>query len=625
VNSLEARQEIDRLIAAGDALSASGALAGLWTQEASPSAASFLLQRFEQLRGRLDFEPYRVAILRSFTVEPMVPLLRAAAFCAGLDLSVHVADFNAHVQAMLDSGSSLYDFKPDAVILAVQARDVAPDLWNNFSALNPGQIQAAVTRVAMEFGDWIRAFGKHSPAHLVVHNLEQREPPSAGVLDAQLQDSQQAAIGQINRELRSLAAAQTGVYILDYDALIARHGRQHWHDERKWLTVRLPIAARNLHHMVGEWMRFLRPLTGKVAKALVVDLDNTLWGGVIGEDGMNGIGLGAEYPGAAFQSLQRALVDLHRRGILLALCSKNNPEDALEALEKHPGMILRPTDFAAMRLNWTDKAQNLREIAQELNIGVDALAFLDDNPIERQQVRSALPEVFVLELPSDPMEFARAVRDCPVFERLRVSTEDRQRGAMYRAQHERERLEQAITTREDFYRSLEQEAEISPLTRTNLARVAQLTSKTNQFNLTTRRYSEQQIAELADTPGWHCFSLRVRDRFGDNGLVGVAITHHQGDTSEIDTFLLSCRVIGRTVETAFLSFLAGHARAQGVRRLQGWFLPTRKNAPARDFYPAQGFIPAQENGDGTLWTIDLAAHPLPAPEWVRLHILNGEQ
>jgi FkbH-like protein len=625
VNRLEARQEIDRLIAAGDASSASGALAGLWTREASPSAASFLVQRFEQLRARLAFEPYRVAILRSFTVEPMVPLLRAAAFCAGLDLSVHVADFNAHAQAMLDSGSSLYGFKPDAVILAVQARDVAPDLWNNFGALHPDQIQAAVTRVAMEFGNWVRAFRKHSPAHLIVHNLEQREAPSAGVLDAQSKDSQQAAIGQINRELRSLAAEQTGVYMLDYDALIARHGRQHWHDERKWLTVRLPIASRNLHHMVGEWMRFLRPLTGKVAKALVVDLDNTLWGGVIGEDGMTGIGLGADYPGAAFQSLQRALVDLHRRGILLALCSKNNPEDALEALEKHPGMILRPTDFAAMRINWTDKAQNLREIAQELNLGVDALAFLDDNPIERQQVRSALPEVFVLDLPADAMEFARAVRDCPVFERLRVSTEDRQRGAMYQSQRERQHLEQTITTREDFYRSLQQEAEISPLTRASLGRVAQLTNKTNQFNLTTRRYSEQQIAELADTPGWNCFSLRVRDRFGDNGLVGVAITHQQGDTSEIDTFLLSCRVIGRTLETAFLSFLAGHARAQGAHRLQGWFLPTPKNAPARDFYPAQGFRPAQENGDGTLWTIDLAANPLPAPEWVRLHILNGDQ
>lgn len=625
MNSSEARQEIDRLIAAGEAASASRALTALWSHEASPSAASFVVQRFEQLRAYLDLRPYRLAFLRSFTVEPMVPMLRAAAFAAGIDLSVHVSDFNAHVQAIMDPGSTLYSFAPDAVILAVQTRDISPDLWNNFSSLAPDQVQTVVARVTAEFHGWIRAFRKNSSAHLIVHNLEQVVRPSKGVLDAQSQGGQQSAIEQVNLELKTIAAEQTGVYILDYDGLIARHGRDTWHDERKWLTVRLPIAATNLNYMVREWMRFLHPLTGKVAKALVVDLDNTLWGGVIGEDGMNGVRLGPEYPGAAFQALQRALLDLHHRGILLAICSKNNPDDALEALEKHPGMVLKPAHFAAMRINWTDKVQNLREIAQELNIGVEALAFLDDNPIERQQVRSALPEVCVIDLPSDPMEFARVVRDCPAFERLALSTEDRERGAMYQSQREREHLEQTISSREDFYRSLQQEAEVSPLTGANLARIAQLTNKTNQFNLTTRRYTEQQISELVATPGWNCFSLRVRDRFGDNGLVGVAITHHEGDTAEVDTFLLSCRVIGRTVETAFLSFLADQARAQGARHLQGWFLPTKKNAPARDFYSTHGFTAAQQNGDGTLWTLDLVASSLAVPEWVRLHILNGDK
>ncbi|PYX89681.1 MAG: hypothetical protein DMG68_04305, partial [Acidobacteria bacterium] len=191
-----------------------------------------------------------------------------------------------------------------------------------------------------------------------------------------------------------------------------------------------------------EWLRFLHPLIGKVAKAVVVDLDNTLWGGIIGEDGMTGIKLGNEYPGAAFRDLQRALLDLHQRGILLAICSKNNRDDAMEALQNHPGMLLRPDHFACMRINWTDKAQNLREIAKELNIGVDSLAFLDDNPIERQQVRSHLPEVHVIELPHDPMQFARVVRQSPVFERLKLSAEDQQRGVMYQAQRERKHLEQ---------------------------------------------------------------------------------------------------------------------------------------------------------------------------------------
>jgi FkbH-like protein len=362
----------------------------------------------------------------------------------------------------------------------------------------------------------------------------------------------------------------------------------------------------------------------KIAKALVVDLDNTLWGGVIGADGMAGIQLGPEYPGAAYQEMQRALLDLHHRGILLAVCSKNNHDDAMEAIERHPGMLLKSSHFAAIRINWADKAQNLREIAAELKIGVDALAFLDDNPIECQLVRAELPDVFVIDMPREPMELARAVRVCPVFERLSISAEDQQRGAYYQSQREREQAEQSISSREDFYRSLQQEAEISPLTTATLARVAQLTNKTNQFNLTTRRYNEQQITAMVANPGWNCFSIRVKDRFGDNGLVGVAIMHTQDAICEIDTFLLSCRVIGRTVETAFLSFLAHRAQAQGARQVQGWFLPTGKNAPARDFYSSHGFTVVKRNGEATLWRLDLSHEVPQCPQWVGLHIVDGD-
>jgi FkbH-like protein len=384
------------------------------------------------------------------------------------------------------------------------------------------------------------------------------------------------------------------------------------------------MTAQNLNHLAGEWLRFLHPLSGKIAKACVVDLDNTMWGGIIGEDGMSGIKLGQEYPGASFRALQRALLDLHQRGILLAVCSKNNYDDAIVALQNHPGMLLKPSHFAAIRINWTEKAQNLREIAKELNIGIDALAFVDDNPIERQQVRSQVPEAHVLELPGDPMEFARAVRECPLFERLTLSAEDCQRGAMYQAQQEREQLAQTIASREDFLRSLQQEAEIAPLTKATLARIAQLTNKTNQFNLTTRRYNEQQLLDIT-AKGCDCFSIRVRDRFGDNGIVGVTITRHDGDNCEIDTFLLSCRVIGRSVESAFLAFLVEHGRQRGAKRLRGWFVPTKKNAPARDFYPSHGFQSVQQTDNGTLWSLDLAADSLPCPEWVKLHLSNGDQ
>jgi FkbH-like protein len=447
--------------------------------------------------------------------------------------------------------------------------------------------------------------------------------PAQGILDGHRELGQVAAIQEINRELRHLTAEETGVYLLDYDALIALHGRKFWYDEQKWLSVRLPIAADQLVHLANEWLRFLHPLAGKVCKALVTDLDNTLWGGVIGEEGMDGIKVGPEHPGASYLALQRAILDLFRRGIILAVCSKNNPGEALEALRNHPGMLLRPEHFAALRINWKDKAQNLREIAAELNIGTDSLAFLDDNPVERARVRSELPEVTVIDLPDNPASYSRALRACPAFERLTLSAEDQERGRYYAEQRQRTELQNSSGSLENFYRSLQQQAEVAPVTQQTVGRVAQLTQKTNQFNLTTRRYSEQELVGLAADPAWSLYSVRVKDRFGDNGLVGAAITRHEGETCIIDTFLLSCRVIGRKVESAILAVLVEGARARGAARLEGWFLPTKKNAPARDFYRTHGFRLLQETESGSLWSLPLSEAPPCYAGWANTPALVG--
>jgi FkbH-like protein len=623
-NPSNLRAEVDSLIAQGAFHLAARRLAELWRRDPASSTASFVTSRLDELRDKLRdklaLTKFKLAILRSFTVEPIVPLLRSEAFGYGIDLEVHVGDFNTYVQDMLDSQSSLYRFAPNAAVLAVRTDQVAPELWRDFADLAPEAAQQAAERVVRGYEQWIGAFRKHSQAALIVHSLERPSSPSLGVLDSQSEAGQSGLLRQINRELRRIAEGFHGVYSLDYDALVARHGSEHWHDERKWLTARLPIAAGYLLPMAREWMRFIVPLSGRTAKVLVVDLDNTLWGGIIGEDGMTGIKVGPEYPGAAFQALQRALFDLSRKGILLAVCSKNNLDDAMEALEKHPGMLVRAKHFAALRINWTDKSQNLREIAQELNVGIDALAFLDDNPFEREQVRAALPEITVIDLPKNPLEYAAAVRNCAAFERLTLSSEDQQRTEMYAAQKQRAGAEQSFQSKEDFFRFLEQEAELEPVSNLTLARVAQLTQKTNQFNLTTRRYTEPQIAEMAKQPGWHIFSIRVRDRFGDHGLVGVAITHDVGEQCEVDTFLLSCRVIGRTVETALLAHLAESAAQRGRKRLEGWFLPTKKNAPSRDFYEQHGFEWQLTNCEGSLWTLDLKSSTLRCPDWIKLKV-----
>jgi FkbH-like protein len=622
-NPANLRSEVDRLLAEGAPDAASRRLGELWRREPGSATASFVTSRLDQLRDKLPLTKFKLTILRSFTVEPIVPLLRAEAFAYGIELEVHVGDFNTYVQDIVDPNSSLYRFAPNAVILAVRTVDVAPDLAREFADLSPKATREAADRVARGYEQWVGSFRQHSQAALIVHSLERPTRPSFGVLDSQSETGQSGLIRQINRELRRVAESHRGVYILDYDALVARYGIEHWHDERKWLMARLPVSADHLLHLAREWMRFLVPLAGRTAKILVVDLDNTLWGGIIGEDGMAGIKVGPEYPGAAFQAVQRTLLDLSRKGILLAICSKNNPDDAMEALEKHPGMLLRSKDFAALRINWTDKSQNLREIAHELNIGIDSLAFLDDNPFEREQVRATLPEITVIDLPQNPLDYATIVRDCPVFERLTLSAEDQQRTAMYAGQRQRAEAEQGFQSKDDFFRFLEQEAELNPVSDLTLARIAQLTQKTNQFNLTTRRYTETQIAEMAKQPEWNIFSIRVRDRFGDHGVVGVAIAHDQGEQCEVDTFLLSCRVIGRTVETALLAHIAKSAAERGCRRLVGWFLPTKKNAPARDFYSQHNFNRVEENGTGSLWSIDLTQQEVPFPKWVKLITANG--
>jgi len=617
------RQKIDQLIVADVGTTASGYLAQLWREEAGPSAAGYVVSCYEQLHRRLNLVSGRLFILRSFTLEPLVPLLRAAAFVGGIDLNVQVGDFNAYVQEILDPDSRLYRFAPHLAILAVQTRDVVPELWEGYPDLLSAEREALVTRIVDSFRNWVQVFRSRSKAHLIVQTVEMPVFPSQGILDNQGETGQVAAIQQINRELRRLASDHAGVYVLDYDALVARHGRTRWHDERKWLTMRMPIAANNLVHLTNEWLRFIHPLIGKVCKVLVTDLDNTLWSGVIGEEGMEGIKVGPEYPGAAYQSLQRVMLDLYQRGIILAICSKNNLSDAMEVLENHPGMLLRPQHFAALRINWNDKVQNLRGIAAELNIGTDALAFLDDNPVERERVRLELPEMTVIELPDDPMGYAQALRETLVLERLVLSTEDRERGRYYTEQRQRIDLECSVSSLEEFYRSLQQEVEIALVTPETLVRVAQLTQKTNQFNLTSWRYNEQQIAEMAASPEWDVYSVRVKDRFGDNGLVGVVITHDAGEVCEINTLLLSCRVIGRTVETAVLSFLVERTRARGKKQFQGWFVPTNKNTPAKEFYPAHKFHLLAEQDHGSLWSMDLDNHGFRCPEWIRLTNCEG--
>ena len=617
------REAIDAAIGQGDDVGARALLGGLETGPLDAGLASFIISRFAKLTLAVPLRPFKLAVLRSFTIEPIVPILRAIGLLAGLEVEVRVGAFNAYSQELLDPASWLAGFAPDAVLLAVQGRDFAPRLWANFTELDESQVQREAAQSLESYRQLIASYRGRHPTPIVMHNFQLPAVPSNGVFDAQQMHGQVATFAQMNRELAQFAGQFRNVYVLDYDGLVRRRGENAFGDPIKWATSRMPIAAGEWIYLAREWLRFLCPLSGRVCKVLAVDLDNTLWGGVVGEDGFDGIQLDDQYPGVAYRDVQRAMLDLHRRGIILAICSKNNRVEATEAIDRHPGMLLRREHFAAMRINWADKTQNLREIATELNVGLDSIAFLDDNPVEREAVRRQLPEVKVIELPRDPMEVAKAVHQSPYFERLEFSSEDRDRGRFYAEQRERVGLRQSTTSLEDFYRSLAMRVEIEPLSSTTLKRAAQLTQKTNQFNLTTRRYTEERLAQLT-APRWRAFTLRAQDRFGDSGLVGFAILKFEAHWVEIDTFLLSCRVIGRTIETAFLAALAKVAADRGAAKLVGGYAPTPKNEPAGDFYPSHGFIRVGDDQGESRWELPLPARSLTCPDWIDCHVVSRE-
>lgn len=506
-------------------------MSDLYRSSRTLSNAQFVLKRFEQIKHKLDLPSLRAAILRTYTVEPLVPLLRAETASHGLDLAVHIGGFNTYAQEVRSPAGDLYRFEPEVIWLATQTRDVVPELWNQSAEVGSSAFDRLLDRTCSELRSFIEAVRSHSQAHVVLNTLDAPPLPRAGVLDSQQNLGQVEALRTINREIVQICSENAGVYVFDYDAAIARFGRLRWYDEAKWLSIRLPLRADALSHLAAEFTRILLPLAGRICKALVVDLDNTLWGGIVGEDGPGAVKLGDHYPGNAFLEFQRAVLDLYQRGVILAICSKNNPEDALEVLSKHPAMLLRPHHFAANRINWNNKAQNLREIAVELNIDPSALAFVDDDPKERGEVRALEPEVYVIDLPSDPAGYATALREAPVFEQIAISAEDKVRASHYQAEQKRVALKTSALSLEDYYRSLNIRVTIGTVCPKTLGRVAQLTQKTNQFNLTTKRYSEQKIAELASRDRWKVYTLSASDRLGDYGLVGIAISSQAGETA----------------------------------------------------------------------------------------------
>ncbi len=570
---------------------------------------------------KLALKPLRVALLSSFSIEFLRDPLMVYTFLSGIRLHLYFSGFGQFQQEIRNPASGLYGFSPDVVILAVEGSDWIPGAYHEYSEQLADGFDTVLSGFRDEFQNLMQAFRGNCKASLLVNNFVPPVWKKLGILDNQSTVGQAHLVYVLNESLADLCRQHPGFFTVDYAGLVNRQGALRWYDERMNLYARAPIRLEMLPELSREYVKFFRGFTGQTKKCLVLDLDNTLWGGVVGEDGLAGIQLGPVYPGSAYLAFQSAILDLHKRGVLLAVASKNNATDVDEVFARHDRMLLKREHFVSMELNWRPKSESLQKIANEINIGLEHMVFVDDNPAECEEVLRRFPMVTTITLPKQPEKFVPELLQDGLFDGLALSSEDRRRGELYKQREKAEALRNSSGSLEAFYHSLEMEVTLAPVKRASLARSAQLTQKTNQFNATTLRYAEADLADRMQHSDWLLTTVTVRDRFGDNGIVGLTAAYFASDALEIDTFLLSCRVIGRGIETAMLGYLYKRASQRGVRFLCGRIIPTPKNIPVRDLFERHGFERVSEAEDGaTAWALQIQSNELAMPAWMKIQI-----
>jgi len=554
-----------------------------------------LRRRWPERPAEFAGRSYRLAILSSSTTAHLHAGLRIAGLRANFWLEIYEGDYGQYWRELNDPGSGLHAFRPDAILFAF-------DGWrfcSRVSASDSAVAAEAALEAAREdlIGCWRKARASFGCA-VLQQTVLPTSPSLLGANEHRLPGSRAAFLSEINSGMRAWGEVE-GVDLVAIDVEAARDGLAKWHDPVLWHRAKQdirPTAAPIYGDLV---VRVLAAKAGKSRKCLVLDLDNTLWGGVIGDDGLDGIVLGqGSALGEGFLAVQDYAKQLSERGIILAVCSKNDEANALEPFDKHPEMILRRSDIACFVANWDDKAKNIETIAERLNIGLDSLVFLDDNPFERRRVREALPMVAVPEVPDEPALVPEALAAAGYFESVAVTGEDRERGALYAENAKREQVREQYGDVASYLAGLGMRAIWGYFDTLHRQRIVQLINKTNQFNLTTRRYGETDYdAFMRDE---NCVGLHVRliDRFGDNGLIAVVIGKFDGPSLLIDTWLMSCRVLGREVEAATLSLLAAEARRHGATRLIGEYAPSPKNGMVREHFEKLGFALIDENSAG---------------------------
>ncbi len=552
-----------------------------------------------------------IGLSGSFTVNGLVPMLGGALLDAGLSPQIKVGEYNQIFQTCFEHSTQFKEV-PDVIALLWRIEDMMAPEFARFIKGERGALDGARRRIE----ELVRAVGHLRksfqgtiifsippfPEEATVDRLDLDTPINAGLFHRAVVSQLVETIGEAGQ-----------VRLIDIDALQRSFGAQTAFDARNWYLYKQPYTEAFLCELGQQIGRIIRASKIAPKKCVVLDCDNTLWGGIVGEDGLEGIAIGDDFPGSAFRDLQKWLLHLGSQGVLLAISSKNNEVDVFEVFDNHDGMVIKRDHLSASRVNWDVKSTNIKAIADELNIGVESLVFIDDNPFEVGQVGSSLPGLTAIQLHDDPAQMLEMLKRLRLFDKLEVTEEDLQRAEMMKAEKQRAAVSIGNESKETFVASLGLKVELGEATQSQLGRVTQLINKTNQFNLSTIRRTLDEVEALSRNPDWSVYALRVSDKFGEYGLVGVALVEKAVERWRIDTFLMSCRVLGRDVETVFLATIGDDARAAGASAIEAEFVPSAKNELAAQFLPKHGFA----STDGRKYDLSLDAK-LNRPAYVEL-------
>ena len=552
---------------------------------------SYFISKANSIKDITFSKKIRVAILSSFTINGLEESLTVKCAERNIECVTYNSLYNQYNQDILSSTSSLYEFSPNLTFMIIDTRTILSSLFYNPYSVSTSERREYIDNRVKDLVALVKKFISMSNSKLVVANFHSPVYSPYGICETKTEYGLRDMILDLNAKLADSLRNEPSIFIFNFDAFVAKYGDINVFDYRQFLFGDIKVSLNYIPYLAEELMGYIKADLGINRKCIVLDLDNTLWGGIVGEDGFEGIKLSPQPPGMPFIEFQRVILALNERGIILAINSRNNEDEALRVIREHPHMILREDNFASIKINWNDKISNIKAIAEELNIGLDSLVYFDDDPINREVMSKALPEVMTVDLPEDPALYAQKLMSLNDFNTFSITEEDKKRGRMYIEEKKRNHLENSVSNLDDFLSQLGIKIKIRRADKFTIPRISQLVLKTNQFNLTTKRFQEEDILKFSQDKNMLVGCAQTADKFGDNGITGVFIVQKSPDSSEwsIETFLLSCRVMGRRVEYGIMRYILNEARKEGIKKVRGQYIPTEKNKPCESFLPNSGF------------------------------------